>query len=41
MKQYTEPTVTLLYLGNDILTSSGGPEDFWGDDIFDILDLED
>ena len=38
MKHYTEPTVTLFYLENgDILTSSGGENDLWGDDIFDEL----
>ena len=40
MKHYTEPTVSVLFLdGNDILTSSGGENDLWGNDIFDPLGM--
>jgi len=39
MKHYIAPTVNLLYAGNDdVLTSSGGECDVWGDDIFAPLD---
>lgn len=38
MKNYIEPTVNLLYLENDdVITTSGGEGDLWGDDIFDVL----
>lgn len=41
MKRYTEPVAMLLYVErDDILTSSGGDADFWGDDIFAPLDEE-
>lgn len=38
MKNYVEPIVNLLYLENDdVITTSGGESDLWGDDIFDVL----
>ena len=38
MKQYMTPDVSLFYLAcEDVLTSSGGDADVWGDDIFDPI----
>lgn len=38
MKYYTEPDVTVVFLdSNDILTSSGGENDLWGNDIFEPI----
>lgn len=41
MKLYIEPVAMLLYVErDDILTSSGGEADVWGDDIFAPLGEE-